>query len=88
MDKRSIAIYTNEDQYSEETTSGLVTKLENAGFEVTRGLTEDSTLLICIGGDGTTLRAIHSYDFPDVPIVGINTGHLGFFQDALLFLFY
>ncbi len=81
MEKHSIAIYTNEDQYSEETTSGLVTKLESAGFEVTRGLTEDSTLLICIGGDGTTLRAIHSYDFPDVPIVGINTGHLGFFQE-------
>ena len=94
MDKHSIAIYTNEDQYSEETTSGLVTKLETAGFEVTHGLTEDSDLLICIGGDGTyggttyadigdgtTLRAIHLYDFPDVPIVGINTGHLGFFQE-------
>ena len=81
MDKRSIAIYTNEDRYSEETTSNLIAKLEAAGYAVTRELTEDVVLLICIGGDGTTLRAIHSYDFPEVPIVGINTGHLGFFQE-------
>ncbi len=81
MDKRSIAIYTNEDQYSEVTTYGLIAKLEEAGFDVTQGLTDKSGLLICIGGDGTTLRAIHLYDFPDVPIVGINTGHLGFFQE-------
>ena len=81
MDKRSIAIYTNEDRYSEETTSNLMAKLEDAGYAVTRELTEDVVLLICIGGDGPTLRAIHSYDFPEVPIVGINTGHLGFFQE-------
>lgn len=81
MGKRSIAIYANENQYSETTTHGLIGKLEDAGFSVTQGLTDASELLICIGGDGTTLRAIHSYDFPDVPIVGINTGHLGFFQE-------
>ncbi|MGI6722733.1 MAG: NAD(+)/NADH kinase [Anaerovoracaceae bacterium] len=34
-----------------------------------------------IGGDGTLLEAIHNYDFPSLPIIGINTGHLGFFQE-------
>ena len=48
MDKRSIAIYTNEDQYSEVTTYGLIAKLEEAGFDVTQGLTAKSDLLICI----------------------------------------
>ncbi len=40
-------------------------------------------LLVCIGGDGTFLRMLRSFDFPSVPIVGIHTGHLGFFQEFL-----
>ena len=41
-------------------------------------------LIVCIGGDGTFLEVIHRFDFPPMPIIGINTGHLGFFQEIIL----
>ena len=43
----------------------------------------NAELNICIGGDGAFLRAVHSNNFPNIPFVGINTGHLGFFQEIL-----
>ena len=43
---------------------------------------EDADLLVCIGGDGTFLSFVHKCGFPPQPIIGINTGHLGFFQEA------
>ena len=39
-------------------------------------------LVISIGGDGTFLSFVHKCKFPTAPIIGINTGHLGFFQEA------
>lgn len=37
--------------------------------------------LISMGGDGTILRLIHTYEQFDIPIIGINVGHLGFMAD-------
>lgn len=37
--------------------------------------------LISMGGDGTILRLLHTYQIFDVPIIGINLGHLGFMAD-------
>lgn len=79
--KKIICIRTNNMQASEDTALLLTEKLENEGFEVTKNFTPEAELLISIGGDGSTLDAIHEYDFPAMPIVGINTGHLGFFQE-------
>jgi NAD+ kinase len=56
-------------------------KLEEAGYEVTDVFDMDAELTICIGGDGSLLTMLADHDFPSMPIVGINTGHLGFFQD-------
>ena len=55
-------------------------KLDEAGWQHTES---DPQLVICIGGDGTFLRLVHACDFPTSPIIGINTGHLGFFQEIL-----
>lgn len=39
--------------------------------------------LISLGGDGSILRLVHNYhDKIDAPILGINTGHLGFMADV------
>lgn len=38
--------------------------------------------LISMGGDGTILRLAHKYETWDVPILGINLGHLGFMADV------
>lgn len=37
--------------------------------------------LISMGGDGTILRLLHHYQKFDIPIIGINVGHLGFMAD-------
>lgn len=67
----SIAAYDN-----------LINILKNRGHEVLEEYSDDADLLICIGGDGTFLSFTHKCGFPSAPILGINTGHLGFFQES------
>jgi NAD+ kinase len=43
---------------------------------------KDINFLISMGGDGTILRLAHKYEDWDVPILGINLGHLGFMADV------
>lgn len=47
-------------------------------FDTFETLDKSFDLLISIGGDGTILRAITFVAALDIPIVGINTGRLGF----------
>lgn len=47
-------------------------------FSMEKGLDASFDLMISIGGDGTILRAITFIKDLGVPIVGINTGRLGF----------
>ncbi|WCO02075.1 NAD kinase [Psychroserpens ponticola] len=47
-------------------------------FETFESLDDSYSLLISIGGDGTILRAITYVRDLSIPIVGINTGRLGF----------
>ncbi len=79
--KRIINITTNEYSRSIKTGKILKEKLEAVGFEVPNEFSSNAELIICIGGDGSFLKTLHQYDFPEIPIVGINTGHLGFFQE-------
>jgi NAD+ kinase len=56
-------------------------ELQKYGLLGTEDYNRNAELNICIGGDGAFLRAIHRNKFPTIPFVGINTGHLGFFQE-------
>jgi len=80
---RIINIISNYDLESKNTTELLIKKLENKGFIVSDKFNENAELNICIGGDGAFLRAVHKHSFTPIPFVGINTGHLGFFQEIL-----
>ena len=85
MKKKHINIFTNETDLSLETQTILAKKLVDRGYTVTEEYSGDKTeLIICIGGDGALLKAVHSCSFPECPIIGINTGHLGFFQEISL----
>ena len=81
MKKKLINIFTNGSQFSLETQADLTKKLVDRGYTVTREYSQDAELIICIGGDGSLLETVHSCNFPECPIIGINTGHLGFFQE-------
>lgn len=81
MKKKLINIFTNDTDISLETQSLLVKKLVDRGYMVTGEYSHEAQLIICVGGDGTLLETVHSCDFPRCPIIGINTGHLGFFQE-------
>lgn len=81
MQKR-LFLYTNHMASSEEIAQNLREKAAGSDqFEIQEELSGDTDLIVCIGGDGTLLHLIHEFDFPETPIVGINTGHLGFFQN-------
>ncbi len=77
----TINIIHNQNDDSRKTAKRLREKLLNKGFKTTDYFDEDAFLNICIGGDGAFLRAIHRFNFSEVPFIGINTGHLGFFQE-------
>ena len=81
MKKKLINIFTNGTQLSLETQADFTKNLVDRGYTVTKEYSRDAELIICIGGDGTLLETVHSCDFPECPIIGINTGHLGFFQE-------
>lgn len=78
---RTINVFTNGTEVSQKTKAILVEKFEKNGFTVGEKCSPDSELLVCIGGDGAFLQAVHTYHFPSIPIIGVNTGHLGFFQE-------
>lgn len=84
---RKIYIYTNGTDMSIEARNKFINSLKNSNFDVLyneksrKELALDADLIACIGGDGTFLHFVHDCDFPSKPIIGINTGHLGFFQE-------
>ncbi len=53
-------------------------EIESFQFETFQSLDTSFDLLISVGGDGTILRAITYVKNLNIPIVGINTGRLGF----------
>mgnify|MGYP006135751387 FL=1 len=53
-------------------------EIESFQFETFKSLDTSFDLLISVGGDGTILRAITYVKNLNIPIVGINTGRLGF----------
>ena len=40
------------------------------------------SIMVCYGGDGTLLEGVHRLDGEEIPVVGINSGHLGFLSSA------
>lgn len=76
-----ISITKNDTLISQEVFDIAKARFDANGFKVVEDSVEDAELLMTIGGDGATLDALHKYDFPEIPVIGVNTGHLGFFQE-------
>jgi Predicted sugar kinase len=78
---RIINVFANDTAISKETKKLLIQKLEKSDFVVPKEFDSNAELIICIGGDGSFLETLHKHKFPDIPFIGVNTGHLGFFQE-------
>lgn len=83
MSERKILVYSNGTPVSNETAELLKQKLERNGYLPVNEFSGKEELIVCIGGDGAFLEAIHTFNFPHIPFIGINTGHLGFFQEIM-----
>ncbi len=81
--ERVINVIANRNYESRKVEGEVQQKLENHGFKVTKEFNHDAEATICIGGDGAFLRAVHRNNFPTTPFIGINTGHLGFYQEVI-----
>ena len=79
---KKIYIFRNNKENSQLAYNDLVNVVQERGYEILTEFSEDADLLACIGGDGTFLSFIHKCRFPSIPVIGINTGHLGFFQES------
>ena len=75
-------IFSNNKEKSQEAAKSLRTILTDRDYGIVDEYKEDVDLLICFGGDGTFLSFVHKCRLPSAPILGINTGHLGFFQES------
>jgi NAD+ kinase len=77
LKKKGIDAYIESEFYNliNDNDSGKITYLSNKQFDT---LDTSFDLFISIGGDGTILRAITFVKDLGIPIIGINTGRLGF----------
>lgn len=82
MKRKKIIIYKNRNPYSAKTEEELLKILKSYDAEVLTDTSAQPDLYICIGGDGSFLNFAHKFRFPKAPVLGINTGHLGFFQEC------
>ncbi len=78
---KKINIFKNRSRYTKSVYNKTKYLLRDYGYEVTNNFDRDAELNLVIGGDGTFLNAVSQANFSDIPFIGINTGHLGFYQE-------
>jgi NAD+ kinase len=69
-------------EHARSIASRVASDFRAGGFEVVEAATaRAASLLITVGGDGTLLRAARIAVENDIPLLGVNTGRLGFLTE-------
>lgn len=71
-------IYNRNDNLSNDLKSYLIKKINNPNWSYDD---QSPELIICLGGDGTMLDAIHTFKDHNPYYIGLKTGTLGFLTD-------
>lgn len=79
---KKVNIFANLYTITQEIKEFVEIELKSNGFIVTEEYEEDADYNMVIGGDGTFIKAVHDSNFSKIPFIGINTGHLGFYNDV------
>lgn len=66
----------------EDTSSHVATGIEVETVPDVPGAAEGCELVLVLGGDGTFLRACQYANAADVPVLGVNLGHIGFLAES------
>ena len=78
LEERQIIVYVYESFLSELKEVLGLKNLNFISFTKKKGLPKETKLLFTFGGDGTILSTVAYIKDSNIPIVGINTGRLGF----------
>ena len=96
MARRNAVVVTHSRLRQSGTVVGeAVGQLQSAGFKVTiidnvdppafgtpsQRVNDDTEIVVVLGGDGTILRAAELVHCSEVPILGVNLGHVGFLAE-------
>lgn len=79
---RIINIFKNKSRYSKSIYNKTKKILKKYNYEISNSYNKDAFLNLVIGGDGAFLNAVKNSKFSTIPFIGINTGHLGFYQEV------
>lgn len=77
-----VNVFKNKSKFSKSVYQKSKKIMQKNGYTFTNSYEDDAVLNLVIGGDGTFLNAVHLSNFSDIPFIGINTGHLGFYQEV------
>lgn len=79
--KKIVNIIKNDNSFSREIAYKLKDELESNNYLVSDEYNKNAVLNISVGGDGSFLRSLRINDFAKIPIIGVNTGSLGFYPE-------
>lgn len=79
---KKVNLFSNEYDISQKVKNELIELFKHHDYEISEDFSNDADYNIVIGGDGTFIKACHDSNFSQIPFVGINTGHLGFYQEV------
>ena len=79
---KTINIFKNKSWYTKNIYNKTRAILKDFGYEISNNYDPNACLNLVIGGDGTFLNAVKLSKFSQIPFIGINTGHLGFYQEV------